>query len=345
MLRAGAQTQGSSTIFENGVQAEPLGCQLTAPGCTASVCQQEEMTRTTFTPGLPTCDTTSSDYSSGGNCIVGRAATPTFGFGLVEAVSDQTLIQLASNEPSSVQGTVKTVNEFGRQRVARFGWKDDHATLRAFAGDAYLNEMGITNPDNPAEISTCALNKSQFGVVLQTSDDPEDTTDPDGRADIDRFSDFMRALAPPPTLPQTASAMRGSQLFQQLGCAGCHAPTLTTASNPASFIPATTGGLPISATLNQTLSGQTFHPYSDFLLHDMGSLGDGITSGSAGPTMMRTTPLWGVRAKSTFLHDGRAPDLPTAISLHDGQGKTAAQEFGALNTQQQQDLINFLDGI
>jgi CxxC motif-containing protein (DUF1111 family) len=264
---------------------------------------------------------------------------------LVEAVADQTLVQLASSEPSAVQGTIKMVTEFGSQRVARFGWKDDHATLRAFSGDAYLNEIGVTNPDSPAEVSTCALNKSQFGIVLQTSNDPEDTTDSNGRADIDRFSDFMRALSPPPTLAPSASAKNGSELFQQLGCADCHAPTLVTASNPASFVPTTTGGLAISSTLNCALSSKAFHPYSDFLLHDMGSLGDGITSGAAGPTMMRTAPLWGIRAKSVYLHDGRAGDLPTAISLHDGQAKQAAQAFGALPTQQQQDLINFLNTI
>jgi len=80
-------------------------------------------------------------------------------------------------------------------RVGRFGWKDDHATLRAFSGDAYLNEMGITSADDPTEVSTCAVNQYQYGVLMQTSAGVEDTTDPDGRADIDRFSDFMRALS------------------------------------------------------------------------------------------------------------------------------------------------------
>ncbi len=99
----------------------------------------------------------------------------------------------------------------------------------------------------------------------------------------------------------------------------------------------------MSMVVNQALAKQTFHPYGDFLLHSMGALGDGITSGSAGPMMMRTAPLWGVRAKSVYLHDGRAGDVPTAISLHDGQGKAASQGFQALSTSQQQDLVNFLD--
>jgi mono/diheme cytochrome c family protein len=343
-LRNGPQTQGKTTIFPQGVEAEPLGCQITAPGCQLSPCQQEEVAKTTFSTDLATCDPTSADFRSGGNCVVGRSALATFGDGLVEAVSDQTFERIAESEPPEIHGTVKMVTENFTKvaHVGRFGWKDDHASLRGFSGDAYLNENGITNPDNPDEVSQCAANEKAYGLPLQDTG-VEDTTDADGRADIDRFSDFMRGLAPPPTLPQNASAQNGSRLFTSMGCAGCHTPSMTTASNPASFIAPTTGDVSISPTLNNTLANQTFHPYSDFLLHDMGSLGDGITSGAAGPTMMRTVPLWGLRAKSQFLHDGRAGDIPTAIKLHDGQGKPAAQAFGALSAQQQLDVVNFLN--
>src|ERR1700687_1891588 len=99
--------------------------------------------------------------------------------------------------------------------------------------------MGITKPDNQHEVSQCAANQKDYGIQLQDTG-IEDTTGPDGRADIDRFTDFMRALAPPPTIPQNWSANRGKLLFSQMGCAGCHAPSLTTASNPASFIPPST---------------------------------------------------------------------------------------------------------
>jgi hypothetical protein len=344
MLRNGPQTQGGTPIFSNGMTAEPLGCQMTAPGCQLSGCQQEEASNTTFSTSLPTCDPSSANFAGGGNCVVGRATLSLFGDGIVEAVDDQTLIQLAQNEPRSVQGVVKMVTEtfLNTAHVGRFGWKDDHAFLRGFAGDAYLNEMGITNPDNPTDISSCALGVTQFGVTLEDVG-IEDLTGPDGRADIDRFTDFMRALAPPPPMPENSSSSAGQALFSQLGCAGCHAPSLTTASSPASFIPPSTGGAPMSSLINKALAKKTFHPYGDFLLHNMGSLGDGTTSGNAGPMMMRTLPLWGLRAKSIFLHDGRASDIPTAISLHDGQGKAAAQAFEALSGSQQEDLMNFLE--
>jgi CxxC motif-containing protein (DUF1111 family) len=299
----------------------------------------------TFSTNLPICDPTSASFLNGDNCVGERQATPLFGFGLVEAVSDAALQALASLEPSAVRGTVKIVTELGAARVGRFGWKDDHATLRGFSGDAYLNEVGITNFDNPNEISTCALNQVQFGVALDVADDPEDLPDQTGRSDVDRFTDFMRASAPPPQLPANTSSKHGALVFLTAGCAGCHTPTLITARNPAAFLPGTTGGVPVSSTLAQNLSSQTFHPFSDFLLHDMGSLGDGITSGAAGPTMIRTAPLWGVRAKSRLLHDGRAEDVPTAISLHDGQGKAAAQAFQALSNSDRSDLLNFLGSI
>jgi Di-haem oxidoreductase, putative peroxidase len=343
-LRNGPQTQGSTPIFAQGIEGEPLGCQITVPGCQLSACQEQEETRTTFNTNLRTCDPTSAVFQAGGNCVVGRSALPLFGDGLVEAVADNTFVSIAQSEPPQTRGIVKMVAEnfTSVAHVGRFGWKDDHASLRGFSGDAYLNEMGITNPDNQNEVSECATNEAAYGIPLQDTG-VEDPTGPDGRADIDRFSDFARALAPPPRLTRSSSAQNGANLFSSMGCANCHTASITTASNPASFIFATTGGAPISQTLSRALANQTFNPYSDFLLHDMGSLGDGITSGAAGPTMLRTAPLWGLRANSVFLHDGRASDIPTAINLHDGQGRSAAQAFGALNAQQQQDVVKFIE--
>jgi hypothetical protein len=342
-LRNGPQMQGTTPIFAQGMRAEPVGCQITSPNCQPSACQREEMARTTFNYELQTCDPTGASFAAGDNCVVGRAAVPLFGDGLVEAVADKDLEALAASEPAPVRGIAKQVTELGAARVGRFGWKNDHATLRAFSSDAYLNENGITNPDAPAPLSTCAMTESQYNIPLQTADDPEDTSDYDGRADIDRFTDFMRALAPPPTLPRNASARSGAQLFASLGCADCHTANMRTSRDPASFVPPSTGGVPISRTLKVALTNRLFHPYSDFLLHDMGALGDGMTSGTAGPTMMRTAPLWGLRGRSEFLHDGRARDYTTAIKLHDGQGAAAAQAFGALTATQQQDLSSFLN--
>jgi cytochrome c peroxidase len=118
----------------------------------------------------------------------------------------------------------------------------------------------------------------------------------------------MPLLAPLPPLPLTRQARIGQKLFSAIGCANCHRPTLQTGPSP---IP--------------QLNNATFHPFSDFLLHDMGSLGDGIAQAGAGQTEMRTSPLRGVRVLTTFLHDGRATTLSQAILAHAGQGAAAAE--------------------
>src|SRR5262249_34270655 len=129
-----------------------------------------------------------------------------------------------------------------------------------------------------------------------------------------------------------------------IGCGGCHVETITTANNPSDFVPPTTGGVPIDNVLLEVfLDNETFHPFSDFLLHDMGALGDGITSGAAGPRQMRTAPLWGARGKTRFLHDGRAESIAEAIGFHDGQGAAARNAFNALAQADQDKVVAFIN--
>jgi CxxC motif-containing protein (DUF1111 family) len=365
MLFGWPQQQGSiGTIFPFGVTAPEDGAAIGIPDNVPSVCQQVEYARG-FSPSLPICVADGSNdtgLSGTPTCIAHRQSLPLFGDGLVEATDDATFEAIAAGQPSSVRGVVRMVTDLdnfdglasevsavthtalGTPHVARFGWKDDFSTLIGFSADAYFNEIGITNDLNSLPNTTCAMGVTQYGVTLQTADDPEDTVDSTGRADIDRFTDFMRALQPPPELPQTASTTRGQNLFSQIGCASCHVQSITTSANP-SFLTPTVSGTPVTSSLQKTLANVTYHPFGDFLLHDMGSLGDGVNDDSSiahDERMMRTMPLWGLRAREIFLHDGRATDLPTAISLHDGQGKAAATAFEGLTAQQQQDLLNFL---
>src|SRR5260370_19560276 len=170
ILRLGPQSQGTTTIFANGVEAAPLGCQITSPGCTPSKCQLDEAIRTNFSTSLGICDPNSASFKGGANCTAERQSTPLFGFGLVEAVADQTLLSIASDEPAPIQGIAKVLTEVGPPppppRVGRFGWKDDHATLRGFSGDAYLNEIGLTNPDHPPELTHSPSASLHFVVLL-----------------------------------------------------------------------------------------------------------------------------------------------------------------------------------
>src|SRR6202451_4074152 len=145
--------------------------------------------------------------------------------------------------------------------VGRFGWKNQHASLLSFAGDAYLNEVGITNSLFPDEVTN----------LCNTVAEPNDKTDADGLADIDRFARFMRATKAPARdaqLAATAVAKSGEALFAKIGCAICHVPALTTAA-PGTAV---NGG---KFAIPEALGSKTFYPYGDYLLHDIGT-GDGI---------------------------------------------------------------------
>jgi CxxC motif-containing protein (DUF1111 family) len=210
----------------------------------------------------------------------------------------------------------------GQQRAGRFGWKCQEATLFSFSGDAYLNEMGITTPMFPVE--NCPQGDCALLLTPGLPAVPNDATN----GDLVAFTDFMTFLGPPPALPLSRQAQQGANLFAQIGCAHCHLPSLQTGPNA-------------SASLDRV----RFAPFSDFLLHDMGSLGDGIAQNGAGTREMRTAPLWGVRLFTTFLHDGRATSLGDAILAHDGQGRAASHRFSALNASQRAQLIAFLNSL
>jgi CxxC motif-containing protein (DUF1111 family) len=135
----------------------------------------------------------------------------------------------------------------------------------------------------------------------------------------------MAFLAPPSRARTTSSAYYGAKVFDDIGCAGCHVPALTSGRSPTA-----------------ALSEKVFRPYSDFLLHDMGSLGDGIAQGNARGREMRTAPLWGLRVLTTFLHDGRASTPEQAILAHDGQGRYARDRYRRLSREGRERLLAFL---
>jgi CxxC motif-containing protein (DUF1111 family) len=259
------------------------------------------------------------------NARTPRLTTPLFGLGLVDAVPDETLLQLARSQARntpSTRGTPHMVTEIstGGTRVGRFGWKAQVPTLHQFSGDAYLNEMGITNPEFPDE--NCPQGDCR---ALKFNPAPDLNDDGEG---VVRFADFMTLLGPPPRGRTTRDTEEGGKVFVSIGCADCHTPTLVTGDSPI-----------------QALSHKTFQPFSDFLLHDMGRLGDGIVQGKAGGREFRTAPLWGLSSRPLFLHDGRATSPQAAILAHDGQGARARRRYLDLRQGQQQALLAFLKSL
>ena len=257
--------------------------------------------------------------------VAHRRTPPLFGLGYVDAVPDQTFIDLAAAEARRDDGTaghVAVVNNVatGLHSVGKFGWKNQVPSLFVFSGDAYLNEMGITNPLFPNE--NCPNGNCK---ELKYNPRPDMNDLGDG---VQAFNNFMTMLAAPSRATITADAAAGEVVFDQIGCTSCHTPTLHTGSSTVA-----------------ALDNVPFHPYSDFLLHDMGSLGDGISQGDASGREMRTAPLWGLRMITKFLHDGRASTISAAIAAHDGQARNARDRFNALDASNKSKLLAFLNSL
>lgn len=260
--------------------------------------------------------------------IAQRVATPLFGAGLIDAIDDETIRTNAERrQPEGVTGRVAIVVDVvsGEERVGRFGWKAQHATLLAFSGAAYRDEMGVTNrffPEESAPNGNTAL-VARFDQVPELEDELDPET---GLGDVDHLANFMRFLAPPPALKMSADAIAGGNLFEQVECSACHTPVMFTGASDVA-----------------ALANQPVRLFSDLLLHDMGELADGIAQAGADTNEMRTAPLWGLRARTSFLHDGRASTVIEAINQHAGEAARSQQLFSELSEGEQQQLVEYLN--
>jgi CxxC motif-containing protein (DUF1111 family) len=256
------------------------------------------------------------------NIVVHRRTTSLFGLGLVDATPDADFVALAQTQAARRDGTAGRTNlvdniRAGMKTVGRFGWKAQVPSLLQFAGDAYLNEMGITSADFPNE--SCPQ-----GNCAELTFNPAPGINDDGSG-VAALADYMTMLAAPPRGRQTRDTSDGEATFERIGCAACHVATLRSGPSPVA-----------------ALDRKTYHPYSDFLLHDMGALGDDLEMGNARGREMRTAPLWGLRFLAAYLHDGRAVTLEQAIGAHDGQARGSRDRFNTLGATEKAKVIAFL---
>lgn len=265
------------------------------------------------------------------NVIARRVPIPTFGAGLVEAIGDETLLALADPDDRNGDGirgraAIVVDVESGQRRVGRFGWKAQHAMLRTFSGDAYRNEMGITNELFPEELAN-GIDPVQLRRCDPVSD-PENVRDPRTRLSaLDNFEAFMKFLAPPPRGPIDDGVRAGDQVFRAVGCASCHVPALETGPSR-----------------DPIFNRRPVALFSDLLLHDIGT-GDGIPQASALPNEIRTPALWGLRARRPLLHDGSAATIDDAIERHRGEADASRLRVAQLPPLQRALLLRFLDSL
>jgi hypothetical protein len=281
---------------------------------------------------------------AGANVTAKRVTNSSMAFGLIEAIPDEAI--LANADPTDSNGDfvsgrarlVSPVEDPKSVRVARFGWKAQVATVLTFSADAAHNEIGLTNRFFPSE--NAPNGDEKLLGQCDTIADPEDGPDVDGLDFIDRVTDFQRYLGPPPQTPR--SGMAGEQIFVDIGCAKCHIPQWQT-SNDVRF--------------EDAIRNKTIRPYSDFLLHDMGLLADGIGDGDADVQEMKTPTLWNVRTRDPMLHDGRVAggSFANRISGPGGviewhaavasEARPSGLAFFALSPADQNKVVAFLDSL
>jgi len=300
-------------------------------------------------PGADGCVLAQPDFATeqAAYNVTFRIPTPVFGAGLIEQIPDRAIIgnhasYASQKQALGIRGRANMIasgstvsgqaNKNGNDgTIARFGWKAQNKSLLLFSGEAYNVEMGITNElfqTERDETPDC-----QFATLPNTDVNTDAQTPVDAISAIEKFTVFMRFLAPPTPSPDTPggsdSIARGKQLFTDTGCSLCHTPTLYTGN-----------------TTSAALRNKPVNLYSDLLIHDMGvGLADGVSQGQAGPRDFRTAPLWGLGQRIFFLHDGRTSDLVEAIQAHlsnGSEGSAVVSRYNALIESEQTDVLNFL---
>lgn len=265
------------------------------------------------------------------NVIARRVPIPVFGAGLVEAIPDEAIVALEDPQDlngDGIRGRAARITDIasGKPRIGRFGWKAQHATLLAFAADAYRNEMGITNDLFPHE-EALGIDPEQLRLCSPTKGIEDVRDRRTGRRGIDNFESFMRFLAPLERGPIDPMVREGEAVFHAIGCALCHVPSLRTGPHP-----------------NPLFDNKQVPLYSDLLLHDIGT-GDGIEQAAAAANEIRTPALWGLRFRRPLLHDGSAATPDEAIRRHAGEADAMARRYLLLSESERQNLLAFLGSL
>ncbi len=265
------------------------------------------------------------------NVIARRAPIPLFGAGLIEAIPDESILALEDpddRDGDGIRGRAARILDVAtnRERIGRFGWKAQQATLLAFSGDAYRNEMGITNDLFPDEVAL-GVDPEQLRLCSARTGIQDVRNRRTGLRGIDNFENFMKFLAPVERGPIDADVLEGELLFRSTGCAACHTPVQRTGPSA-----------------NPLFDRKPVPLYSDLLLHDIGT-GDGIEQASASPNEIRTPALWGLRFRRPLLHDGSAASAEEAIRRHQQEGAASSARYSALSPEEKRRLVAFLNSL
>lgn len=274
--------------------------------------------------------------------LIGPRIAPQLpGVGLIEAIPEAEILKNAAEQaaaPGSVKGRVNRVRDdvLQAERIGRFGWKANVATLAHQTAGAFLGDMGITSAIHPQEACTAAQQDCLSA--------PRGGKDGGPEIDARTFGDvvFYQATLAPAARRKVADpdVQRGAKLFADAQCSACHRPSYVTGASP---LPQFASG---------KLAGQRIWPYTDLLLHDMGeALADGRPDFQASGRQWRTPPLWGiglvhdVNGHRRLLHDGRADGVLEAILWHGGEAEDAKRKVLKMDKAERAALVRFVESL
>jgi CxxC motif-containing protein (DUF1111 family) len=273
--------------------------------------------------------------------LSGRVSPALMGVGLIDALDDKTIESHADENDLNQDGISGRTNQVWdkinqRWRLGRFGWKATVATLSEQNQSAFNGDLGLSTPLVTSAYGDCT--EAQIDCLSLANGNSQHLDNLEVSKQMMSLVNQFSALSAPSKIRNLANEqfMQGKAVFDQLNCASCHIPKLKT-------------GL---ATEYKVLSNQTFFPFSDFLLHDMGpGLADTGNEFNADGQEWRTTPLWGnslnksTSGRQSYLHDGRARNLIEAIAWHGGEAKPSQKAFLNLTEKQRNDLLYFLESL
>ncbi len=276
-----------------------------------------------------------------GTTLSPRVTPQMIGLGLVEQIHPADILAHADpddRDGDGISGKASIVRDgrSGELSLGRFGWKASVPSIRQQSAEAFVGDLGISNPDVPRSWGDCTEAQAAcFDMPTGVQERLGDTEAPDPVMELVTF--YSQHLAVPARRDMgKTDVLRGKQVFYETGCTACHTPKYVTRRDAP----------------NKAHAFQLIWPYSDFLLHDMGKgLADGQQVGDASGTEWRTPPLWGigltkrVSGHTFFLHDGRARSLTEAVLWHGGEAQSARDGFAALPAEDREALIKFLESL
>ena len=269
-----------------------------------------------------------------------RIAQPMIGLGLIEHISDQSLLMnedIDDTNKDGVSGKANKVWDIQKEKLAigRFGWKAAQPSVYQQTADAFYHDMGLSNKlySNPFNCTSKQVECAK--AISGNSEEYDDLEVSNDQLDLVTF--YSSQLGVPARRSINAeNVKKGKEIFFALNCNSCHVESFTTGD---------TGS-------HANLNNQMIYPYSDFLLHDMGeSLSDGVSEFLAQGSEWRTPPLWGIGLTSIvsdeygYLHDGRARTIEEAILWHGGEANEIIQNYKKLKKNEVNQLLSFINSL